>query len=96
MVIVIGLFVVHKQNLHITCAFLEIPSKKMNFMLKHIGLLLFYVANQNCQYNVVRTNPFERLTTTLKTFQAEGCDGGVLGITCPERTKVLLFVKTSL
>ena len=89
MVIVIGLFVVHKQHFYTTSAFLEIPSKKMNFMLKHIGLLLFYIANQNCQYNVVRTNPFERLTTTLKTFQAEGCDGGVLGITCPQGTKVL-------
>ena len=59
----------------------------MNFILQ-CGFVILFIANQNCQYNVIRSNPFKQLTDTLKTFQAEGCDGGVIGLSCPTGTKV--------
>ena len=64
----------------------------MELYLAYCNLLLLYISTQNCQYNVIRTNPFQYLTGTLKTFQGEGCDGGVLGLSCPEGTKVRNFL----
>ena len=63
----------------------------MNLYLTYCYLLLMYTSTQNCQYNVIQTNPFQHLTRTLKTFKGEGCDGGVLGLRCPEGTKVGSF-----
>ena len=66
----------------------------MNLYLAYCYLLLLYISTQNCQYNVIRTNPFQHITGTLKTFQGEGCDGGVLGLSCPDGTKVCSFSTT--
>ena len=49
-------------------------------------------ANTN---NIVRINPLQQLSEALKTFQAEGCDGGVLGLSCSDGRIFLFDMKKS-
>ena len=50
--------------------------------------LLMLLSSCTTQYNILRVNPFEQLSTTLKTHQVEECDGATISLNCPQGTKV--------
>ena len=59
--------------------------------IKSIFLFLttqLFIEISNTQYNIVRINPFKKLSETLKTLREEECEGSVVSLQCPEDTKV--------
>ena len=40
-----------------------------------------------CQYNIMRVNPVRQMLETLKTFNEEECEGGVMSMQFPEVMK---------
>jgi len=53
-----------------------------------VVLLLLGLLPLVSAYNVVRRDPFRSLSETLVTKQAHACDGDILQLECPARTKI--------
>ena len=50
--------------------------------------LIIIISNLSLGYNVIRKNPFASLSDTLVTKQQAACDGDILMLECPAKTKI--------
>ena len=50
--------------------------------------LIIIIINLSLGYNVIRKNPFASLSDTLVTKQQAACDGDILMLECPAKTKI--------
>jgi len=53
-----------------------------------LTLILLLILDVVSSYNVVRKDPFASLSETLVTRQRAACDGDILVLECPARTKI--------
>ena len=63
----------------------------MNFNMKILFSIItshLLIKQQNGQYNIVRINPLQQLSESLKTHHEKECEDSVMSLQCPEGTKV--------
>ena len=60
----------------------------MKTRIVYVLAILLFTQHSQCQYNIIRVNPFKQLSETLKTHHEEKCQGEVISLQCPEGTKV--------
>ena len=56
--------------------------------MRPVFLIIIIISNLSLGYNVIRKNPFASLSDTLVTKQQAACDGDILMLECPAKTKI--------